>query len=283
MNRLDEARKRLEAIRAQERADPRIDPGNGTAWHLPDDVASLAVVLLPGITNNPRQYEQLLPLLAARGHAVVVPRMPFHGYRDRLTTSIATLRASDLETTALRALEIGALCGERVAVAGISLGATLAGWLAARVAVDHAVAIAPFCGLRGLPGAVSDLLGDVLRAAPNRFLWWDPRRKAAQPPLHAYPRFPTRAIGESLLVAKTLAAPDAPEHARRATLVLNAHEPAISNGGARRRFARLHAEGIALDVVVWEGLPAIHDVIESQIPQARVDLVYPRLIALLES
>jgi carboxylesterase len=283
MNRLDEARKRLEAIRAQERADPRIDPRNVTAWHLAQDVAPLAVVLLHGLTNNPRQYEQLFTLLAARGHAVVVPRMPFHGYRDRMTTSIATLRASDLETTALRALEIGALCGERVAVAGISVGATLAGWLAARVAVDHAVAIAPFCAPRGLPGAVSDLLGDVLRAAPNFFLWWDPRRKEGHPPPHAYPRFPTRAIGESLLLSKTLAAPDAPEHARRTTLVLNAREPAISNRCARSRFARLPAEGIAVDVVVWEGLPPIHDVIEPQLPQARVDLVYPRLIALLES
>jgi alpha-beta hydrolase superfamily lysophospholipase len=283
MNRLDEARKRLETIRAQERADPRIDPDNETAWWLGEGVQPLAIVLLHGFTNAPRQYAQLAPQLAARGHAVIVPRMPFHGYRDRLTTALATLRADDLEASALRALAIAALCGERVAVVGISAGATLAGWLAARTALDHVVAIAPFCGVRGLPCVLNDGLGTVLRRAPNRFLWWDPRRKEAQPPPHAYPRFPTRALGESLLLSTRLVALDAPAHARRVTLVCNAHEPAVNNGYARRRFTALARDGVAVEHVVWEGLPRIHDVIEPQIPQARTDLVYPRLIALLES
>jgi carboxylesterase len=282
MNRLAEARARLEAIRAQERADPRIDPRNATAWWLGDEVAPLAIVLLHGLSNGPLQYQQLAPQLAARGHAVLVPRMPFHGYRDRLTTALATLRASDLQAAALRALAIGALCGERVAVVGISVGATLAGWLAARTTLDHALAIAPFCGLRGLPGELNDVLGAALRVAPNRFLWWDPRRKEAQPPPHGYPRFATRAIGESLLLSTTLDAPCAKASARRVTLVLNAREPVVNNAYARRRFAALARGGVAVKDVLWEGLPRIHDVIEPHIPQARVDLVYPRLIALLE-
>ncbi|HTJ26389.1 MAG TPA: alpha/beta fold hydrolase [Candidatus Limnocylindria bacterium] len=283
MNGLPEARRKLEAIGAQERADPRIDPRSVTAWWLGEEPAPLVIVLLHGLSNGPLQYAELAPQLAARGHAVLVPRMPFHGYRDRLTTALAAMRASDLEGTALRTLAIAALCGRRVAVAGISLGATLAGWLAARVAVDHAVAVAPFCGARGIPEHVSEALGSMLRAAPNRFAWWDPRRGAAQPPPHAYPRFATRALGESLLVSTTLEAPGASAHARRATLVLNASEPAVSNVCALRRFAALARAGVALEDVVWEGLPPIHDLIEPRIPQARTDLVYPRLIELLES
>jgi alpha-beta hydrolase superfamily lysophospholipase len=283
MNRLRDARARVEAIRAQERADPRIDPRSVTAWWLGEEVAPLAVVLLHGLTNGPLQYEALAPQLAARGHAVLVPRMPFHGYRYRLTTALATLRASDLEAAALRALAIAALCGRSVAIVGISVGATLAGWLAARAALDHAVAVAPFCGLRGLPHNLFEALGVLLRAAPNRFVWWDPRRKEALLPPHAYPRFPTRALGESMLLSTTLAAPNAQAHARRATLVLNASEPAVSNVCALRRFASLEREGVAVENVVWEGMPPIHDLIEPRILEARTDLVYPRLIGLLES
>jgi pimeloyl-ACP methyl ester carboxylesterase len=187
-----------------------------------------------------------------------------------------------LEAAALRAVAIGALCGERVVVAGISVGATLAGWLAARTAIDTAIAIAPFCGIRELYGGLNDLLGATLRAAPNRFLWWDPRRKEAQPPSHGYPRFSTHALGESLLPSTTLDGTAGP-HARRVDLVRNAREPVVNDAFARRRFARLEPLGVAINHVVWEGLPAIHDVIEPQIPQARTDLVYPRLIALVES
>jgi alpha-beta hydrolase superfamily lysophospholipase len=283
MNRLREACARLEAIRTQERADPRIDPRSVTAWWLGDEVAPLAIILLHGLTNGPLQYEALAPQLAARGHAVLVPRMPFHGYRDRLTTALATLQASDLEAAALRALAIAALCGRRVAVVGISVGGTLAGWLAARVALDHAVAVAPFCGLPGLPHKLCEAMGALLRAAPNRFVWWDPRRKEALPPPHAYPRFATRALGESLLISTTLAAPDAHARAHRATLVLNASEPAVSNVCALRRFASLARAGVVVKDVVWEGMPPIHDLIEPRNPEARTDLVYPRLISLLET
>jgi pimeloyl-ACP methyl ester carboxylesterase len=284
VNRLVQARARLDAIRAEERSDIHIDPANATDWRLGDEVAPTAVVLLHGLSNGPLQYERLAPQLAERGHAVIVPRMPYHGYRDRMTNALAALRASDLEAAALRAVSIAALCGERVVVAGISVGATLAGWLAARTAIDTAIAIAPFCGVRGLYGGLNDLLGATLRAAPNRFAWWDPRRKEAQPPLHGYPRYSTRAVGESLLLSTALDGVAGPHaHARRVDLVQNAHEPVVNDAFARSRFASLERMGITLNHVVWGGLPPIHDVIEPQIPQARIDLVYPRLIALIES
>jgi hypothetical protein len=131
-------------------------------------------------------------------------------------------------------------------VAGISTGAVLAGWLAARTRIDTALAIAPFCGLRDVPGAANDALGALLRAAPNRFSWWDPREKEMQPPPHGYPRFGTRVLGESLKISTQLdAVQGSLAHGRRAVLVLNDVEP--------------------------------------EIPQARTDLVYPRLIEIIET
>jgi len=279
--RIAEARARLAAIVARERADPQIE--HGTRWWLRDEVAPTAVVLLHGLTNSPPQYDRLAPELHARGHAVIVPRMPYHGYRDRMTGAIADMRATDLEAAALEAVVIGALCGERVVVAGISIGATLAGWLATRTRIDLGIAIAPFCGLRELRAGMNDALGALLRAAPNAFGWWDPRSKEAQPPAHGYPRFATRALGESLRISTDIDRAANGAHGRRTVLVVNDNDPVVNNAHAARRFATVRAYGVGFERVVLHGLPKIHDIVEPAIPQARTELVYPKLIELIES
>ena len=283
--RIAKARALLETIVAQERADPEVDPRYGTRWWIGDGVAPVAVVLLHGLTNSPVQYDRLAPLLHARGHAAIVPRMPYHGYGDRMTDAIAKMRASDLETAALQAVVVGALCAERVVVVGISVGATLAGWLAARTRIDTGIAIAPFCGLREFPAGTNDALGALLRSAPNAFGWWDPRSKEAQPPTHGYPRFATRALGESLRISTEIGVVPGGStvHGRRVILVLNGREPVVNNAHAARRFRSLRTRGVAYEHVVLHGLPEVHDIIEPAIPQARTELVYPRLIGLIES
>jgi pimeloyl-ACP methyl ester carboxylesterase len=278
--RIAQARARLAAILAAERSDPQI--AYYTRWWIGDEVAPTAVLLLHGLTNCPLQYDALAPLLHARGHAVVVPRLPLHGYRDRLTDALANLRATELEAAALEAVAIAALCGERVVVAGISIGATLAGWLAARTRIDTGIAFAPFCGLKELYGGLNDALGALLRTLPNAFGWWDPRAKEKQPPAHGYPRFATRALGESLLLSTDLDPAQSAAHARRAVLVLNANDPVVNNVHAHRRFSALRAHGVEYERVVLEGLAKMHDVFEP-LPQAHTELVYPALIDLIEA
>jgi pimeloyl-ACP methyl ester carboxylesterase len=281
--RMTEARARLEVLADDDRRDERIDPRYIGRSFLPDDVAPIAVVLLHGLSNAPPQYDRLATQLAARGHAVLVPRLPYHGYRDRLTDALADLRAVDMEQTALEALTIAALCGERVVVLGVSVGAVLAGWVGARTAIDSVIAVSPFCGLRWIPGAWNDALGATLRLAPNRFSWWDPRVKEQQLPMHGYPRFATRALGESLLLSTTMRAPESAAHARRAFVVLNPREPLVNNGFASQRFGELTADGVSVSTVALQRAPDVHDIIEPAIPQARTEFVYPRLIDLIES
>ncbi|MBV9438643.1 MAG: alpha/beta fold hydrolase [Candidatus Eremiobacteraeota bacterium] len=289
--RIVDVRARLDARARAERDDPAVGAEHGTRWHVGDAVADCAVLLLHGFTNSPPQYDALLPALVERGCAVVVPRLPYHGYRDRMTTAIARLRTHHLTAAALDGVGLAALCGRRVVVLGISAGATLAGWLAARVDVDHAIAVAPFCGVRGIPGPLSDATGALLRRFPNRFLWWDPRRKTQQSPPHAYPQFPSRGLGEMLGISTELVALDetrgehdadnAGAHARRCTLVLNARDPAVNNAHARRRFARLREFGVAVDEVTLRGVPPIHDIVEPAISEARTELVYPALLDMI--
>jgi hypothetical protein len=209
--------------------------------------------------------------------------MPYHGYRDRMTDAVANLRSSDLESAALEAVAIAALCGERVVALGISIGATLAGWLTARTRIDTGIAVAPFCGVRELYGGLNDALGAALRGAPNRFVWWDPRAKERQPPPHGYPRFATRALGESLQISTDLAGRPGGEAGRRVIVVCNDRDPVVNNPFAVRRFHRHADRGVQVENVTLHGLPAIHDIIEPSIPQARTELVYPKLIELIET
>ena len=59
------------------------------------------------------------------------PRMPYHGYADRLTNALAALRAEGLVEAAFAAVDIARGLGERVAVLGISMGGLQCAYLGA--------------------------------------------------------------------------------------------------------------------------------------------------------
>jgi len=224
-----------------------------------------AVLLLHGLTASPMQWDALARNLHASGDTVLVPRLPGHGARERLTTQLRELRGAHLIEAAHEALAIARGFGSSVTVAGFSLGGLLALWLAQHEQVDHAVAIAPFLGVACVPHRATAALAAALRRLPNAFLWWDPIRREKLMPDHGYPRYPTHAIAESLGIAVRLArlARAAPPATRRITIVENASETGVSNAAARAVAAawRAHgADGVAVHRIT--GLPPSHDVIE---------------------
>ena len=267
---------RLTAIADAERHEPSIDPDNGTRWWLHDEPTESAVVLLHGFTNNPRQYAELGPYLHAAGHNVIAPRFPYHGFRDRMSTAIARITIDDLLESTLNAIAIAADAGRRVDVAGISLGGAVAAWLAPRVAIDTAVAIAPFFGIKPVPGGTNDWLAALLVALPNAFVWWDPIHKADQLPAHGYPRFSTRALGETMkLAAATDPALSPRPPGGRVVGLLNGNDPIVNNTFARERLEALRAHGLKVTIDVRDDLPKQHDVIEPTLPHAPTALSYP--------
>lgn len=243
-----------------------------------------STVLLHGLTNCPQQFDEFAQLLHARGHNVYVPRLPYHGHEDRLTRAIGNLTVNDIERAAADAARLGNGLGTRVNVVGLSLGATMALWLAQTGGVDNAVAVAPFLMLRFLPRRIGMVVMSVLATLPNRFLWWDPRRREQLPPPYGYPGFWTHCLAQCALAGAMIfaaAARSAPA-ARRCTIVVNAHDPAVGNGPARE-LARRWRKRPGFTLAVWNDLGKRHDVIDpSTFPQART-LVYPRLAVLLES
>lgn len=224
-----------------------------------------AVLLLHGLTASPMQCDALARSLHAGGDTVLVPRLPGHGARDRLTPQLRELRAAHLTDAVREALAIARGLGASVTVAGFSLGGLLAMWLAQHEQVDHAVAIAPFLGVACVPHAATNAFARALRVLPNVFLWWDPVRRERLMPDHGYPRFPTHAIAEALGIASSLngSARAAPPATRRITIVTNASETGVSNAAARALANIWLAHGAAaVELHCITGLPPSHDVIE---------------------
>jgi pimeloyl-ACP methyl ester carboxylesterase len=241
-------------------------------------------LLLHGLTASPLQFADFGRLLFDRGANVFIPRLPHHGYRDRLTAALAELTADELRTFAASAYARAATLSEEVVVVGFSVGGLLAAWIGQHRPVARATAIAPFLGVNGLPHGLTRAVARAILLAPNRFMWWDPRVRADLMPVHGYPRFPTHAVAQAARLGGEILADarrDGPA-AADVQVIVNARETAVSNAAARSlaRSWSAHRNGTVLYRV--QGLGASHDIIEPLRNPATIARLYPALIALVD-
>ncbi len=280
-----EAMARLASLEQRDGAD--IQPACRTLYLGHGRRTARAVLLLHGLTNCPRQYEALGRALWEAGENVLIVRLPHHGLADRMTEDLGRLTARELIGCADSALDVAAGLGDSVTVSGLSLGGVIAAWLAqTRDEVDRAVIVAPLLGLAGVPRPFTPAIANLWLLTPNRFHWWDPRQGAhLAGPAQVYPRFSTRAIGETLRLGFALrarAAHGAPR-ARRLVMVGIATDRAVNNALADDLAAAWRAHGAD---VVSHLFPARlglgHDIIDPAQVGARPALVYPVLMQFLK-
>lgn len=273
----------LERVRAfQAYDDDNILPQARTALLDHGARTKLAVLLLHGFTNHPGQYREFAPLVHARGANVFIPRMPEQGDRNRLTRRMSRLTAEALLARASEALDIACGLGERVCVAGISSSGLLCAYFGqCRADVSRAIAIAPVFSILQLPYALSYALTHLVLLIPDMYLWWDPRVKENQRPATAYPWFSTRALAQTMRIGEDVHAQarrTAPA-SRSIVLMTNPHDPAVNNAvthGVALAWDK-HRSGGVLEFEFTD-LPRNHDIIEPDNPNARTDVVYPRLL-----
>src|SRR2546430_10472478 len=211
---------------------PNVNPDCHTRLYTHGQATERALVLLHGFTNCPRQLDDLGKDFFARGWNVLIPRYPRHGYTDRLNTSIAELRADHLIALANRAAIAGAGLGERLTIAGLSLGGILTGYLAqTREGIERAVLIAPMLGLKPIPGPVLGVMSKLATLLPNFYVWWNKQLQDQLGPPYGYPRFATHAYAAlfdcGLLLVRS-ARRSAPK-ARSIAVITNAAEPRLDN------------------------------------------------------
>jgi alpha-beta hydrolase superfamily lysophospholipase len=277
-----QARSRARALMALD--DGEVMPRARTALFDHGGTTPLAVVLFHGITNNPAQYETFAPLLYERGVNVLVPRMPEHGDRNRMTDRIAKLTAETLLASAGEAVDIACGLGERVGVLGISMGGILSAYYAQYRAIAVAVPVAPDFALLQMPYDVSRIFAWVFRKLPNVFFWWDPRLRVRQSPPTAYPRCSTHALMQTLRIGDDVysAAKQRPPLAERIVAIVNHCDPAVNNAATAEVCAQWSAwNRSSVRYVELRNLPENHDIIDPQNRQAQTELVYPKLLEAL--
>lgn len=247
--------------------------------------APRATLFLHGMTASPRQFHALAAYAYVLGDNVFVPRMPKHGYPDRLTDALGELRASELLETTERSLDIARGLGERVRVVGFSLGGLLATWIAQHHDVDEAIALSPLLGLAVVPPALTRRAVTLLRRLPNYFFWWNPLKRANLMPAHGYPRFSTHALAEALTIGLDVLAQARERGPRsRVTLVTNAGEFGVSNGAVARLEASWRAAGGSrVERMCIGGLGPSHDIVEPLREGGKAEKSYPFFFRLLDA
>jgi pimeloyl-ACP methyl ester carboxylesterase len=242
-------------------------------------------LLFHGLSASPTQFIELGRKLYERGQNVLVPRLPKHGYTDRLSDALAGLTAADLRSTALRSLEIARGLGEHVTVAGFSLGGLLTAWLAQNEPIDLAVPVAPYMGLSLVPNRLAPRLARWALDRPNFFAWWNPIQRERQMPEHGYPRVATHALAQAYEIAGELrdAAAQSAPRAKRIIAVTNSREAAVSNRAVRALVSLWKTQRLnGIDTYEFVGLPISHDIVEPRKNPAIFERVYPILLKLLE-
>lgn len=248
------------------------------------EVRPKAIVLFHGLSASPTQFERFASELFGRGYNVLVPRLPRHGHSDRLSGALEKLNVEELRQFTSDSIELAQGLGERVIVAGFSLGGLLTTWSAQHFEIERAVAIAPFLGIAAVPNRFLPRVRSALKALPNLFPWWDPIAREKQMPEHGYPRYATHALAEALALAnEVFERADRALSAKRLILVTNAREAAVNNRAIENLEARLRrvAES-ALDHVRLKNLPISHDIIEPLRHPEVADRVFPDIMKLIE-
>lgn len=243
------------------------------------------IVLLHGFTTCPEQFHELGKQYFEAGYNVLIPRAPYHGLTDRLTTALIDLTAESLAVFGDRVIDIARGLGKKISVMGISGSGTLTCWLAQnRPDIDYAFAVAPLFGLAFVPPAFTASFERIALRLPNVYMWWDPRTKAKNPYsiYYAYPGYPFRALVEIIrlgMITRSQAQKSAPA-AKNIVMVINESEPAVSNAEIVKvsQLWKKHGKGNLKEYYFEKDMRLPHDIITPGTPNLPIEKIHPRLV-----
>ena len=255
-----------------------------------NETTDRAIVFIHGLTSCPAQFALLGKQFFELGYNVFLPRMPHHGYANRLTPALAQLTAPQLATFADEVVDITQGLGRRVYVMGLSAGGMVTGWIAQyRTDVERAVLLSPLMWPYGVNPALKKRVGLLARFMPNTWRWWDASKKLDRDaPGYSYPRFPTRAVAQCLKLAQSVmdASRLKKPAAQSITVMTNANDHVVDNETTYtlvNNWRKTHAEDPQhIESFEFEArMNLTHDLIAPEHPLQQIEHVYPALIKLV--
>jgi carboxylesterase len=253
-----------------------------------DRKTKTVIVLLHGFTSCPAQFTELGKEFFEHGYNVYIPRTPRHGFDNRRGDPLEGLTAEEMAAFAHQTADIAQGLGERVIVSGLSGGGVMATYLSQeREDVDIAAPISPFLGIGFIPRPLNRPFANLFLALPNFWQWWDPIHKENNPlsAPYSYARYPLHALLENMRLGYATEA-DA-KRLRPASdkiiVITNANDESVNNGVVAEfeQMWKNHGEENLEAFQFEKSLRLPHDLITPTRPEARIDLVYPKLLEII--
>lgn len=281
INNYDEAVRRAQALVEADKANASLNPDCSSRYLSQGKRTEHVLVIRHGLTNCPRQFDDLANEYYSRGYAVLITRIPQHGYADRKSTRAGTLTAEETLTNFSEWIDVAHGLGEKVDLMGLSVGANEVAVLASqRADIDQAILLNPFFGIKGVPAFMTRSVTGVSLTLPNVFLWWDRQAKEnLAGPTSAYYGFYTHVIGQYLRMTAFLK--DKPMEAKQLIVITNGNDDAVNNA-VTDDFIQQWRE-LGENVITYrfpESDKLNHDMIDPMQPDARIDIAYPKILEL---
>jgi pimeloyl-ACP methyl ester carboxylesterase len=278
----DEAVARVAVMQAQEKDD--INPLCYTQLLTHDEKTEDVIIFMHGLTNCPAQFSELGELFYEMGYNVFIPRMPYHGQQNRMSTAQSQLTAEELVVYSDEVADIAQGLGDKTTVVGFSAGGVLASWLAQnRTDIDHVVLISPVLGLASVPAPLTEFATKTLLTLPNFYVWWNPVDKEDLPGI-GNPRFSSHALAELLRLSEAVqqqAGENAPG-VEDALVISNDFDVAVNQKEARNLTELWARYGVPVETRVIPLTEMLqHDYIDPLVPENDPDEINPMLLDLM--
>ncbi|MFA6001807.1 MAG: alpha/beta fold hydrolase [Thermoleophilia bacterium] len=255
----------------------------GTRFYTHGGKTAKVVVLIHGLTNSPRQFEELGQQLFNDGYNVFIPRLPYHGLKTHTVSELGNTKPEDLSTFADYTADIATGLGDEVTVAGLSGGGTVAGFITQnRGDVDKTVLIAPLYGMSGVPPFANTMAGNLFSRLPDIDF-----SSSSEPPRESvYLGWSTHGVAEYLILSR-VARPDGDNSSsavRNITVITNASDHTVNNGMTQDVAAAWESTGAKITRYEFaQDLDLPHDYIDISAIGDKSVWIYPILINLIES
>jgi len=251
------------------------------------EMVDTVIVLVHGYTSCPQQFNPIGQMFFKLGYNVLIAPLPHHGLNDLMTEEHSKLTAEELADYSDEVADIAHGLGKHRIMMGLSCGGVVTAWAAqTRKDIDLAVVVSPALGFKAIPTALTSVMMNLYAFLPDSYGWWNPLLKEKTQVSYAYPRYSKRALSNMLrlgFATKSLAKREAPS-AGKIIMVTNENDQAVNNVIAKRLldlWKSKSANASAYEFPANDRL--VHDLIEPNLSEQRIDLVYPRLINLVRA
>ena len=281
------ALEKIQAIQTAEVAQEGFDPRLQTILLTHGQKTHRAVLWFHGYTAAAAQFRQLGEICYQRGYNVLVPCVPHHGFKNRMSPETSRVKAQELLQFTPAMVDLMHGLGDEVVVGGLSMGGALASWVAQnRGDVRTAVIVSPFLGAKIIPTNLTRVVAFGMQFLPDNKRWWGPELKEASAgPDYGYVQNSTHSLGQILKLGFQVA--DAARSRRPLVadiwMAVNDNDQAVNNEMAERLVASWQKAG-AKSVRNFHfpaslGLP--HDLISIEQPGANPQVVYDELMKMV--